>query len=91
VPLPELVGEAPTSKARWVDGSWRWRGGAWLWDPGGWVEVPPGFKIALWKIGYLPDGRYVYAPTSWVDAAGRPMPAPKYLRRAAAEPGATQR
>lgn len=87
VPLPELVGEPPSSDASWVDGSWHWRSGAWLWEPGGWLEVPRGVKISLWKIGYLPDGRYVYAPTSWYAADGQLIAPPKYLRRAQTEPG----
>lgn len=62
-PRPQAV-PARSAAAVWVDGEWVAAGdNAWSWQPGGWVQPPPGARLALWSLEWLPDGRLRYAPS----------------------------
>lgn len=67
----------------WADGGWEWSGDRYRWDPGGWVVPPAGAKRARWAIVRREvDGQLFFAPSSWRDAEGKPLPPPKPLSRA---------
>jgi hypothetical protein len=84
--LAEIVPEQPRSDAIWVDGHWVWRGRYYVWERGGWVVPPEGSFIRRWHARYEPDGTLLYAPTTWHEESGRPLPAPEFLLPAATPP-----
>lgn len=67
----EMVPPWPGGLDVWVDGEWRWDGSRWVWQPGSWVIPPPGARYARWETLRLRDGRLLFAPGAWLDAAGR--------------------
>lgn len=94
VPQPppvELVPARPAVPAGapvWADGGWQWNGERFRWDPGAWVVVPTGAKRARWVVVRRElDGQLFFAPSSWRDAAGKAIEAPKPLARAVTRTG----
>lgn len=83
----EIVPEIPRPDAVWVDGSWQWVSGEWAWHPGGWVVPPPGARYASWVlVRRHADGQLFFAPSKWVDAAGRTIPEPPVVAVARTRP-----
>jgi hypothetical protein len=83
--LVEVVPEAPSPEAVWVDGQWRWRGRYWVWRRGGWVN-PRGLVYAPPELRYRKNGRMLYSESTWRDAAGRRVDDPPFLLPAAVPP-----
>jgi hypothetical protein len=74
----EFVPAKPSDGAVWIDGHWRWLD-RWRWQLGGWVSPPPNQRYAAWAVTRATDGRLYFAPATWVDAEGRPVPSPPLL------------
>ena len=83
----ELVPDAPSPGAVWVDGEWIWRRERWAWLPGRWVEVPDGVAFSPWVFLRGPDGRLWVAPGVWRTLAGTPVDPPASLAVASVETG----
>ena len=90
-PPVELVPARPTAPAGdpvWADGGWQWNGERFRWDPGAWVVVPTGAKRARWVVVRRAiDGQLFFAPSSWRDATGKAIDAPKPRARAVTRTG----
>ena len=89
-PPVEIVPARPAAAGDlvWADGGWEWNGERFRWSPGGWVVVPPGAKRARWVVVRRAiDGQLFFAPSSWRDAAGKPIASPKPLARAVTRAG----
>jgi WXXGXW repeat (2 copies) len=84
--LVEVVPKRPDGNAVWVDGSWAWRGRSYVWQRGGWVHAPEDAAYAGWQASLAADGRLLFAPGAWYDAARRPVDAPPQLRTARTPP-----
>jgi hypothetical protein len=79
-PRVEIVPARPSSEAVWVDGSWSWEGDRYRWEPGAWVHAPPGGRHARWVVvRRTEDGQLFFAPSSWKNAKGEPLPQPPAL------------
>jgi hypothetical protein len=88
-PRVEIVPPRPHGDALWVDGSWAWQGDRYRWEPGAWVVAPEGGRLARWVVvRRTADGQLFFAPTTWKNAKGEPLPAPAPLARARASSGA---
>jgi hypothetical protein len=81
----ETVPPQPDRRAVWVDGQWSWDLIQWGWLPGGWVIPPRGGHFAQFSLRRDRNGRLEFAPASWVDTAGRVLPAPAVLKGAFGE------
>jgi len=86
----EYIPDAPRSDAKWVDGEWRWQASGWHWQRGGWYDVPPATSFARWATKRAPDGRLLFAPSTWRDGRGQEAPLPGLLASAGAGPGAVE-
>jgi hypothetical protein len=82
----EVVSEAPAPDAVWVDGHWVWRDRYYVWQRGGWLKPPERLAYATWQAHLSKDGRLLFAPGTWYDAARRPQPAPDLLSEARTPP-----
>jgi hypothetical protein len=80
--LVEVVSEAPAPDTVWVDGHWVWRDRYYVWQRGGWLRAPEQLAYATWQAHLSKDGRLLFAPGTWYDAARRPQPAPDLLAEA---------
>jgi hypothetical protein len=90
VPFPppparvEFVPPPPRDADTWIDGEWDWNGRRWAWTYGGWVTAPPDAIFSRWKTRRLPDGTLLYTASTWRNASGKGIDAPKLLARARA-------
>ncbi len=84
--LVEIVPEQPRDDAVWVDGAWVWRGRYYVWQRGGWILPPENATYADWQARLAEDGRLLFAPGTWYDAARQPMDAPVRLVTARTPP-----
>jgi hypothetical protein len=80
----ELVPARPANADAWIPGEWVPRRGRWYWLLGRWVRTPPGAKYSPWVAVRASDGSTLFAPSAWVGADGRPMPAPAAIAFATA-------
>jgi hypothetical protein len=90
-PPVEIVPPRPADPGGlvWADGGWTWGGERFRWEPGAWVVPPPGARRARWVIvRRVEDGQLFFAASSWRDAAGKLIDAPKPLVKATIRPGA---
>jgi hypothetical protein len=88
--LVEVVPDQPEdSDTVWVDGHWVWRGRYYVWQRGGWLHPPENGAYASWQAHLAQDGRMLFAPGTWYDAAQRPLPNPELLRVARTPPNQT--
>lgn len=79
---------APDGSPVWADGGWQWNGDRFRWEPGAWVVVPTGAKRARWVVVRRElDGQLFFAPSSWRNATGKAIDAPKPLARAVTRVG----
>jgi hypothetical protein len=84
--LVEVVPKPRPSGATWVDGHWVWRGRYYAWQRGGWLAAPDGLAYAAWHCRLTDDGRLLFAPGAWYDAAQRSKPPPRTLVNARTPP-----
>lgn len=84
--LVEVVPARPQGDAVWVDGAWVWRGRYYVWQRGGWVLPPKGSAYAGWQAQLAEDGRLLFAPGTWYDAAQQPLDPPTRLATARTPP-----
>jgi hypothetical protein len=87
--LVEEVPEPAPPDTVWVDGHWIWRGRYYVWQRGGWVKPPPGAAYATWRSRLVDDGRLLFAPGAWYDAAGQDLVPPEVELRARTPPSQT--
>ena len=80
----ELVPVRPMQADAWIPGEWVLRHGRWYWLLGRWVKTPPGAKYSPWVAVKASDGSTFFAPSVWMDAAGKAMPPPVAIACAAA-------
>ncbi len=87
--LPEIVPEAPSETARWLDGYWIFRGDNWVWIRGGWIEVPPGVFLVPSRFWIEEGGVLAFCERRWVDDQGRTVKEPEIVEPAATPPTPT--
>jgi len=84
----EIIPDAPSSTAVWMDGEWIWRRAQWAWLPGRWVNPPDGALFAPWVFERGPDGRLWYASGTWRKPDGTAVDPPPPLAMASPDTGA---
>jgi hypothetical protein len=84
--LIETLPPRPSQTAVWVHGYWDWAQERYVWVRGGWVDPPEGYRHAPWLSLYTPDGRLLFARTTWVDGDGRRVANPKVVAPAYTPP-----
>jgi hypothetical protein len=80
--LVEVVPREAPENSVWVDGYWTWRGRYYVWQRGGWLVPPENAAYATWRTQLTNDGRLMFAPGAWYDAAKAPLTPPRLLVRA---------
>lgn len=86
--LPEIVPDAPSVSAVWVDGQWAWQGRTWLWRRGGWVE-PGNLRLVPSRVVYDKTGTLSFERAIWIDPEGRRVRPPPIVLPAASPPSPT--
>ena len=80
----EVIPPRPPGADAWIDGEWLLRHGRWYWLLGRWVKVPQDATYSPWVVVRASDGTPFYAPSTWRNATGAPLPAPAPLALATA-------
>lgn len=84
--LPEVVSEAPSESALWLDGYWRWEGDEWVWVRGGWVREEPDLLLVRARFWYGEKGVLKFSDRAWINSTGELREQPEVLRPAATPP-----
>ena len=61
----EVIPQAPSEEALWVDGYWMWKGTTYSWYAGRWVKPGPGMGYAPAEVVRLRDGNLMFYAPKW--------------------------